>query len=383
MDLEVLQENLNKALSITSRFVSARSQLPVLANILLAAGKTKLILSATNLETSASTSLGAKIVKEGELTIPAKNFFEIVSNLSQGTIHLSSEKESLKITGSGFTGRILGMNSSDFPKVPQVIKKEESIDLSKTEFLKALPQVSFAVSADEARPILTGILFILSKKSMSLVATDGFRLSKKTIPIEGLSKEIKTVIPKNILLEVSREGGESESVLLDIKGKEKQVVFGLGNLILSSRVLEGAFPDFEKIIPKSSGVKVRTDKEELLRAVKLASVFARDSANIVKIKIMKDSIKLSAESSQVGSQETIIDAKIITEGPEPLGPDLVVEGLVEGEISFNYKFLEDFLRAVEGEEVVMEFNNASSPGVFTDPKDPDFLHLIMPVKVQT
>ncbi len=368
MDLEVLQENLSKALSITSRFVSSRAQLPVLANILLKADKTKMIVSGTNLETSASISLGAKIKEDGELTIPAKTFFEVVGNLMPGPVHLTSEKESLKITGSGFSGRISGMNASDFPKVPQTIKKDESIDLSKTEFLKALPQVSFAVSSDEGRPVLTGILFILSKRSMSLVATDGFRLSRKTISLESVGKEIKTIIPKNILLEVSREGEENENILLDVKEKEKQVIFGLDNLILSSRVLEGEFPDFEKIIPKSSSVKVRVDKEELLRAVKLASVFARDSANIVKINIMKDSIKLSAESSQVGNQETVIDAKV--EG------ELI-------EISFNYKFLEDFLRAVVGEEVLMEFNNASSPGVFTDPKDPDFLHLIMPVKIQS
>ena len=373
MDLEVLQENLNKALSITSRFVSTRAQLPVLSNILLSASKTKLSLSATNLETSASVSLGAKLKEDGELTIPAKNFFEIISNLSSGMIHLVSEKESLKITGSGFSGRVLGMNSSDFPKVPQTIKKEDLVDLSKTEFLRALPQVFFAASSDEGRPILTGVYFILSKKNLLLVATDGFRLSRKKIDIDGLNKEVKIVIPKNVLLEVSRTGEKSESVQLEIKEKEKQVVFGLDNLILSSRILEGEFPDFEKIIPKSSSVKIRTDKEELLRAVKLASVFARDSANIVKIKVMKDSIKLTAESAQVGNQETVIDAKINTEGPE----------LVEGEISFNYKFIEDFLRSVNGEEILMEFNNAASPGVFTDPKDPNFLHLIMPVKIQS
>lgn len=368
MDLEVLQENLSKSLLITSRFVSSRAQLPVLANILLSASKTKLTLSATNLETSVSISLGAKIKEDGDLTIPAKNLSEIIGNLAIGNIHLSSEKESLKITGSGFNGRVSGMNASDFPKVPQSIKKEESIDLSKTELLNSLPQVSFAASTDEARPVLTGILFILSKKSLSLVATDGFRLSKKTISLEKSGKETKIVIPKNILLEVAREGGERESVLLDVKDKEKQVVFGLDNLILSSRVLEGLYPDFEKIIPKSSTVKVRVDREELLRAVKLASVFARDSANIVKIKIMKDSIKLFAESSQVGNQETVVDAK--------------VDGELN-EILFNYKFLEDFLRAVVGEEILMEFNNAASPGVFTDPKDPNFLHLIMPVKIQS
>lgn len=371
MKLTVLQENLANALAITSRFTSSRAQLPVLANILFSTGKTKLKLSATNLETSAAVNLGAQIKEDGEITVPAKVIAEIVANLPPGPLDLESDKEHLKIKTQNFSSKVLGMNSADFPKVPQTIDPTESLSLPKEELLLALNQVLFAVSADESRPILTGVLFLFAKESLSLVATDGFRLSQKKI---GLKKAVtikKMVLPKNPLIEITRLSEGAQDVKMALKEKENQVVFGIGETILSSRVLEGEFPDYEKIIPKSSSIKVRLDKEELLRAVKLASVFARDSANIVKIKVKKDSIRLAAESSQAGNQEMEVEAK--TDG------DLPAEGF---EISFNYKFLEEFLRAIEGEEVRMEFADSSSPGVFTDPKDPDFLHLIMPVKIQ-
>ena len=142
--------------------------------------------------------------------------------------------------------------------------------------------------------------------------------------------------------------------------------------ILSSRLLEWEYPDFEKIIPKELPIKVLIDKEEFMRAVKLDSIFARESANIVKIKVLKDSVKVSAESGSAGSQETEVDAKITTKGPE----------LAEFEIAFNFKFLEDFIHSVVGEEIKMEFSGASTAAVFTDSTDESYLHLIMPVKIQ-
>ena len=371
MKLETLQENFTKALLITSRFVSARAQLPVLANILLSAKKTKLTISSTNLEISASIGIGAKIKEEGELTIPARVISEIVSNLSPGSLSLESSEEILKLSSSNFSSKISGMNSNDFPKVPQSLNKAESLVLPKKELLEAFSQVSFAVSTDEARPILTGVLFLFTKEGLKIVATDGFRLSQKKINLKNTSKVSKFVLPKNIILELSRIESEGEEFLLEVKEKENQALFAFDELVLSSRVLDGEYPDFEKIIPKSASIKVRVDKEEFLRIVKLSSVFARDSANIVKVKVLKNSLKLSAESSQAGNQEGTIDAKV--EGTIPPG---------EFDISFNYKFLEDFLRVVSGEEILMEFNDASSPGVFTDLKDPNFLHLIMPVKIQ-
>lgn len=371
MKLTVLQENLAKSLATTSRFTATRAQLPVLENILFSADKTKLRLSATNLETSAVINLGAQIKEEGEITIPAKTIAEIILNLPAGPLELESDKEHLKIKAQGFSAKVLGMNSADFPKIPQAVEPSDCLVLPKEELLDALAQVLFAVSVDESRPILTGVLFLFSKGGLSLVATDGFRLSQKKINFKGKGLFQKLILPKNPLVEISRLGDEAEEIKMSLKEKENQAVFGLGETVLSSRVLEGKFPDYEKIIPKSSSLKVRADKEELLRAVKLASVFARDSANIVKFKVEKETLNLSAESSQVGNQEASVEAKV--DGDLPAG------GF---EISFNYRFLEEFLRVVKGEEVQMEFTDPFSPGVFTDPKDANFLHLIMPVKIQ-
>jgi DNA polymerase-3 subunit beta len=369
MKLQILQENLEKAVSTTSRFASTRAQLPVLGNILISTRKSKIYISSTNLEISASVQVGAKIEEEGEVSVPAKVISELISNLPKETVSLSAEKEQLKVSVSGFSSTVLGMNSSDFPKIPNTIDKDKSISFSQDEFVKSLGQVVFATSSDETRPILTGVLFLFEKNTLSLVATDGFRLSRKTFSLKTVKGVDSVVIPKGVLGELSRTFSEDGEILFNVQEKEKQVIFGIGDTILTSRLLEGEYPDFEKIIPKSSTIKVLVDKEEFMRAVKLASIFARESANIVKIKILKDSINVSAESSAAGSQETKVDAKI--ESSEK-----------DFEIAFNYRFVEEFLHSVSGEEVKMEFSGVSSPGVFTDTSNSSYLHLIMPVKVQ-
>ncbi|HET7098635.1 MAG TPA: DNA polymerase III subunit beta, partial [Patescibacteria group bacterium] len=311
-----------------------------------------------------------KVEEVGDISIPSKVITELIGNLPKGAINLASEKEQLKVGSEGFTSTILGMNSSDFPKILNSINENVSVGIPKKEFVKSLSQVVFATSLDDSRPILTGVLSIWSKDTLTLVATDGFRLSQKKINLKSSKKgDQKIVIPKNVLNELSRLGEEDENILFDFQEKEKQVVFGNNGVVLTSRLLEGDYPDFEKIIPKKSSISVRTDKEELLRAVKLASVFAKDAANIVKIKILKESVRVSAESGNSGSQEAKVDAK--------------VEGEIgkEFEISFNYRFLEDFLHSVVGEEVKMEFSTTDKAGLFTDSTDSSYLHLIMPVKV--
>lgn len=371
MNLDVLQENLAKALSISSRFTSTKAQLPVLANIALSAKKNRLLISATNLELSVSVSIGAKVKKEGELTIPARVITDLVANLNSGTLNLSSEKEHLKISSNNFTSTLAGMNSSDFPSIPYEVGKGAT-SFPKDIIIDSLTSVLFAASSDETRPVLTGVLLIFEPGKLTFVATDGFRLSKKQINIKSLknSTNLKSLIlPKNSLSELSRLSGEAEEIKLSIKEGESQVIFGVGDSVLSSRIIDGEFPDFEKIIPKETICKIALDREELLRAVKLASVFARDAANVVKIEVRKDTVDVSAESSQSGSQDMQVDAKVNGDSK-----DL--------KIAFNYRFLEDFLNAVGGEEVHIELGSSNSPGVFTDPKDSNFLHLIMPVRIQ-
>jgi DNA polymerase-3 subunit beta len=368
MKLSVLQEGFSKALNTASRFTSTRPQLPVLGNILLSSKKNRLLISATNLEISISISIGAQVEKEGEITVPAKIITDIVSNLPPGSLSLQVDKEQVKLLTENFNSSVSGMNSSDFPSVPQTIGKE-SIPFKKEDFIPSLSQVLFAASIDETRPILTGVLFICQKNNLVLVATDGFRLSQKKVSLKT-KKQLKIpnlILPKTALFELSRLSSSEEDLDFCFRKTDNQVVFAINNTILASRVIEGEYPDFKKIIPKDSKVKVSLDKEEFLRAVKLSSVFARDSANVVNIDVNKDMITLSAQSSMAGSQKTKVDARVE-------GGSLT--------IAFNYKFLEDFLNAVKNDEVQIEFSNESSPGIFTDPKDPSFLHLIMPVRIQ-
>lgn len=368
MKLQILQENLSKALSTASRFTSSRAQLPILGNILLSAKKTNLTISSTNLEISVSIQVGAKVEEDGDISIPSKVITELIGNLPKETLTLSSEKEQLKVSASSFSSNVLGMNTSDFPSVPSTLGKNKSLALSQKDLSEALSQTVYSTSLDETRPVLTGVLLFLEKGKLTLVATDGFRLSRKTLSVSKEPGSFKVVLPKMVLGEVQRVSEETEEILLNLEEKEKQVVFGVGDTILSSRLLEGDFPDYEKIIPKAATITLLSDKEELLRAVKLASIFARDAANIVKVKILKDSLKISAESGQSGSQEAEVEAKI--EGSPK-----------DFEIAFNYKFLEDFLHSIKGEEVKMEFSTPDKAGVFTDPKESSYLHLIMPVRV--
>lgn len=370
MQVQVLRENLSKAVSFASRFSSIKAQLPVLANILLSVKGSKLSISATNLEISFATSIGAKTEKEGEITIPARVITELISNLKTETVEIISENERVTIKSHGFDSSISGMNSSDFPLLPKKAGNKNKIQIGKEEFLAALPQVSFATSMDETRPQLSGVLFLFQKEEIVLVATDGFRLSQKRIPFESKEevKIQKVILPKTALIELPRLSQDAESVVFSFNDEENQVVFELGETVLSTRTIEGDYPDFERIIPKSSEVKIRLDKEEFLRAVKLSGIFARDSANITKINVRKNSIDVFAESQVFGNQKTTLDAFV--EGQEGL------------EVAFNYRFLEEFLNAVNGEEVMIELSNPSSPGVFTDPKDETLLHLIMPVRIQ-
>lgn len=369
MKLEVLQEDLTKALSICSRFASSRVQLPVLANLLLEASKNKLTISSTNLEVSVSYSIGAKVEEEGIVTIPSRIITETVSNLKKGQITLVSEKESLVISNSEFESKILGMNASDFPVIPTGLSSN-SLSFSPGEFQNNLYKVLFAASNDETRPVLTGVLTILGNKETMFVATDGFRLSQVRLS-KSLNEdsEKRLIIPKNSLTEAIRIPSEG-NISFGYKKNDNIVLFGFPNATLSSRVIEGEFPDFERIIPKTSTIKVELDKEEFLRSTKLASIFARDSANVVKLKINKKNIEVLSESQQYGKQKGILDAKVEGE----TGDKFV--------IAFNFRFIEEYLISVEGDSVKMEFSDPNSPTLFIDPKAANYLHIIMPIRLQ-
>lgn len=366
MNIQILQENFSKALGVSARFVSSKATLPVLANILLKTKNTRLLLQATNLESSISTSIGAKVQEEGAITVPARFLADLVANLPKTTISLTAKQEQLKIATDNMHANIAGVNPSEFPTVPEALG-QTPICIPSEDFLSSLAQTLFAVSTDETRPVLTGILMVWEKDQLVLVGTDGHRLSQKKVKIAHKGEAQKVILPKSVVAEVGRLASGTENVCVDIVGRDNNVLFGFDQTVLTSRIIEGEFPNFERIIPKEKRVTVRVDKEDFLRGVKLASVFARDGGFVGKVKVSEGLLTISSESPRSGDQETSVEARV--EG-EPL------------EVMYNLHFVEDFLHVVQGNEVTLELTDSASAGVFKDSADPSFLHLIMPVKLQ-
>lgn len=369
MKISLLQENLNKGLTTVSRSVSSKATLPILSNILLSTDKGGLRLSATNLETGLNLWLGAKIEEEGSLCIPAKLLTEFVSSLPSQKVDLETKDNNLIVSCQGFKATFTGMSSGEFPQIPHA--ESDAVTFEKKEFLEAINQVVFAASTDEGRPALTGVLLKPQEGQVSLVATDGYRLSVKTLKA-NLKIENPIIVPAKTLTEVARivsdKGDEIKEISLSLAENQSQVVFSFPQAELASRLIEGEFPNFEKIIPEKFEIKASFDREELLRAVKIASVFAREQANIVKLTFADDKIKVNAETSQMGSSEIELPAKTSS-------------GSLE--IAFNYRFLMDFLNAGSGQEVVFEALGALNPGSFKITGDMSFFHIIMPVRIQS
>ncbi len=372
MKLEVLQENLAKSLSIVSRVISSRVELPILNNILLTTDKGRLKLSATNLETGINFWIGAKIEEKGTVSIPAKILTEFVSSLPPEKVQLKTKENSLEIICGSYQADFVGLPPGEFPPIPTL--KEKPI-LTVGSLIEAVPQVVFAAAQDEGRPVLTGVLLKLLEKELILVATDGYRLSKKKIIGIKDIKEVKElkkglIIPNRVLSEVARIVGEKEEkrkIGLNISSESNQIIFSTDEAEVVSRLIEGKFPEFEKVIPEKTRTKVTIEKEILLRAARMASIFARESANIVKFEIRNSKLEISANAAQVGSNVSEIEVKIEGE---------------ENKIAFNSRYLLDFLNSVDVEQITFEMASPLSPGVFKLIGDDSFLHIIMPVRVQ-
>lgn len=374
MKLKISRKSFVEALSIASRFTTSKAQLPILGNVLLEAKNNKLNISATNLEMSVSLAIASKIEKEGTITVPSKVLYEVVSNLNSESIDLTVEKEQLCLESEYFSSKILGINASDFPKIPSSIGPN-AFEIDSEALSTALPKIMYSISSDETRPTLTGALMLFDGVNLSLVSTDGFRLSKHSIPLKTKEKNLKIILPKGILAELGRVG-KDEKLLFDYKKDDKQVVFQIGSVFLSSRIIEGDFPDYEKIIPTSSKLKISVDKDDLLQAVKLAGVFARTASNVVNFVVKEKTLKLVAESSQSGSQENSVDVKVDSESKDVFG------GKGEFVIAFNCEFIENYLNSVGNKNLEIGFNDTNSPGLFLDMEDKDLIHLIMPVRLQ-
>jgi DNA polymerase-3 subunit beta len=373
MKVTVLQENLVRGLSTVSRAVSPRSTLPVLSNVLIASDEGRLRLSATNLELGITCWIGAKIEEEGSTTIPARTFSELVGTLPQEqvSLNLNTTTQTLNVKCGASNTDIKCIDAQEFPPLP-VPDMEGAILLNVADFKDMIAQVAFAASADEARPVLMGVLLTVDKDAITMASADGFRLSVRKGTLSQPSPQpISAIIPARALSELARISGDGNEMISMVLPKGRgQVVFRMKEVELVSQLIDGTFPDFEQIIPRAFKSRTILSTPALLKACKQAEIFAREGSNVARFNIKSSgelepgSVEISAQSEETGSNETVVAATI----------DGV--GLL---IAFNVKYLREVLEVIKSPNVALETSAPNAPGVVRPVGDDNFLHVIMPM----
>ena len=369
MNLSVIQENLARGLSVVGHAVSSRSTLPVLANVLLRTEDAGLKLTATNLEIGITCWVPGKIDSDGAITVPAKLFADIVAGLP------SSERVDLEVRGSDrlfvragrFETTLRGIDADEFPAIPAAGERPTT-RINQKLLRHALSEITFAAASDEARPILTGVLTRFEGDRMTLAAADNYRIAITRIPTLDAVEETSIVVPARSYLELSRILTETdEPVEVILSPQKNQVLFHVDGIDLVSRLIDGQFPNYQQVLPTTHATRVEIDRDDLLKAVRLAALIASSSANIVKLQIGPDGAPLVsvAAAAEVGDHRGVIDATI--EGDSTT-------------IAFNARYLIDVLQNVNVERFALELNGPLSPGVFRPADGRDYTHVVMPVR---
>jgi DNA polymerase III subunit beta len=362
MKLQVTQENLSRALATVARVATNRGTLPVLANVLIKTADNRLQISATNLDIAISETIGAKISQEGSITVPARLFQDYIASLPSGVIDLKLDDYKLHIKADSYTSTINGINADDFPVMP-AISGDLSWKLPAKTLKQSLQQVVLAASHDEARPVLTGVFIHNHDGVLYVVATDSYRLAEKRI---GNSKiDLRLLVPFSAmqdLLRIVDDSSDEVTVAYD----DQQVLFRTGDVELVTRLIDGNYPDYRKLIPMQFANTATLDKQELTNITKVASLFARESAGSIVVTVDEHDGKLHVRSvaSQFGENTSSAAA--------------TVSG--DGSITINSRYLMDALGVMQDKQVSFQFNGKLDPVVITDTSHDDYVHVIMPLK---
>lgn len=358
-------------LNTTTRVLATKTNLPILNNVLMVASRGKIEVVSTNLEMAVRASISSKTEEEGKTTVPGKLFVEFITQLPEGDIEVEKLGEELVVKTKRHSARFATIGAEEFPAIPK-IDKGITFKLDGKGLFEMSEKTAFSAAQDEGRPVLTGVLCEISKKVFSMVATDGYRLSFSKVNLSDAIPSLKIIIPARAIGEVGRVVGENKgdegNLTVTIAENMTQAVFKLGNVELTSRLIEGDFPNWQKIIPEKFLSQIKVAKEELIKTIKLASIFARDAGNIVKLNFSGGNLMVSASTNQVGSNE--IEVPVETEGKG-------------GEIAFNFRYLLEVLSVIKEEYILFEMSESLTPGKISIPeKSDEFFHIIMPVRLQ-
>lgn len=369
MKVSCSNTDLSFALNIVNKAISTHTTLPVLNNILLKAEGNKLFFSATNLEIAISYFIEADVKNEGKVTIPAKLFSNYASLLEVGEIQMSLEDGfSLNILSRNSKTKIKGISADEFPLFPKV-EKDEGFFINKELFEKSIEKIVFAASTNVSRPSLTGVLLKVNKDLLTMVATDSYRLSEKKITLEKkLSREISSIVPAKTIFELGKilHSMDKEDKLEVIISKD-QILFKIGNMELISRLIDGTFPDYEKVIPKNKETTVEIKVVDFISAVRKVSLFVTATNSSIKVNVTNDGkLLLVTDETQLGEVKASLDVK--------------VEGK-NNQIALNSLYLLDYLNNCDDDIIMMDLEDKATPAVFKTLKDGTFFHIVMPLKL--
>ena len=365
MELSVTQENLARALSIVGRVASSKAGLPILSNVLLRTEGNRLLVAATNLEIAATYYVGAKVMKQGELTLPARLMSEFITSLPKGTVEITSKGATMKITSGNYSSNLTGVDAADFPELPSIEEKEAvTYTIAADDFKQAVNQTIITASGDTSRPVLTGVYWHTLEGSLYLAGTDGYRLAERKL-MESRS-EIQAIVPSSSLQEVLRtmsEGVTEVEVLFD----DTQVRFRVGEAEIISRLIDGNYPDYRQLIPKDSETRITIKTAEFMRIVKIAGLFSRSTGGSVTLTAdaAAGQLQIHSIASELGENTSSADATVTA----------------DGQVTLNSRYITEALGVIDSDEIEFRFSGKLSPCVLTSTKkDANYTHIIMPLK---
>jgi DNA polymerase-3 subunit beta len=362
MKLQVTQENLAKALSTVARVANTRNTLPILANVLLKTVDNRLSVAATNLDIAITHYIGSKMTDEGAITVPARLMQDFVTSLPSGVINLELEDYKLHISTDQYQSTINGVSAEEFPVMP-AIANGTSWTVEGPVLKKALQQVVLAASSDEARPVLTGVFLHSNEGKLYAAATDSYRLAEKELI--ATKEEIKLLIPASAMQDMLRILGDGDQTVT-ITHDDQQVLFQTGEIELVTRLIEGSYPDYRKLIPSSFATTATLKRDDFSNITKVSSLFARESAGSITIAVDegKQNVSIRSIASQLGENTASATATVTG----------------SGEVTLNSRYLLDALHVFGGESVTFSFNGKLEPCLLSDPSTTGYSHIIMPLR---
>jgi DNA polymerase-3 subunit beta len=353
-----------KGLQMVQNIVEPRQTLPILANVLLETEEGTVRLTATDLEVGARVSVPARVVGKGAITVSARKLAEIVKELPAAAVALKvGDNAGVSLRCAGVTYKLVGMPPDDFPPVVPA-SPGAWLTLEAKVLRDMLTQTSFAISHDETRYALNGVLFSLSGNDMRLVATDGHRLALALRTLGEVGRAVTGIVPRKAIAEVMRVLGAGEQVQIGIT--ENQFVLQMPNFVMTARLIEGQFPNYEAVIPKAHPGKLVISRGAIAAALRRVSVMAEERNKPVKIVLAPAVLRIMASSQDMGEAEETLDVDYAGE---------------ELSIGFNSRYLLDAIAPIENEQVVIEFKDSLSPGVVRSVSDDGYCCVIMPMRI--